>query len=158
MYIPLISYEELFEFVKEHSLVHEIFYENLYYVPGKTRNEFQNKCKGRNSRTAAYKLLLKILKSFKPQEMVLFLSDDLWPMIKDLPRPDKWIHQPAQKSRYLYSGIVNLGCICYMISMLQQCFMVPQFRYSVLKAVDSTDVVIGEWKGRQIHDNLLVQF
>jgi hypothetical protein len=81
MYIPLISYEELVEFVKEHNLVHEIFYENLYYVPGKTRNEFQNKCKGRNSRSAAYKLLLKILKAFKPQEMVLFLSDDLWPMI-----------------------------------------------------------------------------
>lgn len=58
----------------------------------------------------------------------------------------------------MYSGIVNLGCICYMISMLQQLYMVPQFRYLLLKAVDTTDVVMGEWKGRTIHDNLLVQF
>ena len=36
--------------------------------------------------------------------------------------------------------------------------MVPQFRYLVLKAIDTTEVVMGEWKGRQIQDNLLVQF
>ena len=39
LYIPLISYEELVQFEKEHNLVHEMFYESLYYVPGKTLNE-----------------------------------------------------------------------------------------------------------------------
>lgn len=119
LYIPLVPYEELIAFEKEHNLVHEIFYENLYYVPGKTTSELQNKCRGKNSRTSAYRLLLKILKAMKPQELTMFLSEDLWPMIQDLPKPDKWLHQPSNKSRYMYSGIVNLGCICYMISMLQ---------------------------------------
>lgn len=66
LYIPLISYEELIAFEKEHSLINEMFYENLFYVPGKTKNELQNKCKGKNSRTAAYRLLIKLLKAFKP--------------------------------------------------------------------------------------------
>jgi hypothetical protein len=39
LYIPLISYEELIAFEKEYNLVHEMFYENLYYVPGKTTSE-----------------------------------------------------------------------------------------------------------------------
>ena len=45
-----------------------------------------------------------------------------------------------------------------MISILQQIYMVPQFRYLLLKAVDKQDEVWGEWRGRKIHDNLLVQF
>ena len=80
-YIPLILYEELVHFEKEHHLIHEMFYESLYYVPGKTLNEFYNKCKGRNSMTAAYRLLLKVVKALKPQELVLFMSEDLLPMI-----------------------------------------------------------------------------
>ena len=45
-----------------------------------------------------------------------------------------------------------------MISMLQQCYMVPQFRYSVLKSIDTNEVKMSEWKGRKYEDNLLVQF
>ncbi len=54
-------------------------------------------------------------------------------------------------------GIVNLGCICYMNSMLQQFFMVPAFRYQLLRAVDNSAVDIVEHKGMQIDDSLLRQ-
>jgi uncharacterized UBP type Zn finger protein len=31
-----------------------------------------------------------------------------------------------------YAGIKNLGCICYMISLLQQLYMIPFFRRGIL--------------------------
>ena len=39
---------------------------------------------------------------------------------------------PKIRSEYGYCGIHNLGCICYMISMLQQFFMVSSFRYLIM--------------------------
>lgn len=35
-----------------------------------------------------------------------------------------------------YVGIRNLGCICYMNAMMQQFYMTPEFRYSMLRADD----------------------
>ena len=56
-----------------------------------------------------------------------------------------------------HCGLVNLGCICYMISLLQQFFMVPQFRYQLLKAVDTTPEKMVEYKDDMIDDNMLRQ-
>ena len=52
---------------------------------------------------------------------------------------------------------MNLGCICYMNSMMQQFFMVPQFRYQLLKAVDESPNDFKEYKGYVVNDNLLKQ-
>lgn len=74
----------------------------------------------------------------EPKEMVKFLESQIKPIIMDVPRPQKWRHLPSSKSRVLqHVGIVNLGCICYMVSMLQQLFMVPEFRYQLLLAIDA---------------------
>lgn len=40
------------------------------------------------------------------------------------------------RSELGYAGIRNLGCICYMIAMLQQLFMTKAFRYLILMADD----------------------
>jgi len=47
-----------------------------------------------------------------------------------------------------YAGINNLGNICYMISTLQQLFMVPQFRYQLFKAIDKSPEDIQTYKER----------
>ena len=39
------DYEGFMQFVQEHEIEHEIFYELLFYVPGKTKNPNLNKCK-----------------------------------------------------------------------------------------------------------------
>lgn len=71
----------------------------------------------------------------EPHELVDFIKDFIVPLIKDVERPKKWRHSPSGGSRTdNYIGITNLGCICYMISLLQQLFMVPQFRYQLFKA------------------------
>ena len=54
----------------------------------------------------------------EPHEMVEFLEECVTPLIKDVERPKKWRYMPNAKGRQNYLGIVNLGCICYMISML----------------------------------------
>jgi len=80
-------------------------------------------------------------------------------MIKDLPTPTNWSHSAAVKGRQSYCGVTNLGCICYMISMLQQCYMVPQFRYLLLKAfVDHSKIEVKEWRNKKHMDNLVYQF
>jgi ubiquitin C-terminal hydrolase len=40
------------------------------------------------------------------------------------------------RSEVGYAGIRNLGCICYMISMLQQLYMTVPFRNLILMAND----------------------
>ncbi len=38
LYVPLVTYDELIQFEATHNLVFDIFYEHLYYVPGKTKS------------------------------------------------------------------------------------------------------------------------
>lgn len=97
----------------------------------------------------------------QPRELAEFLEDNVYALIKDLERPKKWKYIPSDNSRSVmqsqFVGLVNLGCICYMNSMLQQFFMVPQFRYQLLKAIDDSAPDLKEYKGYFIDDNLLRQ-
>ena len=73
--------------------------------------------------------------------MVTFLQVQLLPMIESVPTPTSWSHQPVTDIRKTgdYIGIRNLGNVCYMISMLQQFYMIPAFRYSLMKVLDETE-------------------
>ena len=46
------------------------------------------------------------------------------------------------KKRYDHVGLKNLGCICYMNSTLQQLFMTPTLRYSILCFSDNKKINI----------------
>ena len=55
-------------------------------------------------------------------------------------------------------GLKNLGCICYMNSILQQLYMVPTFRYAILGSDDHKDKDPCQYGNRIISDdNLLHQ-
>lgn len=56
-----------------------------------------------------------------------------------------------EKSITGYVGVKNLGCICYMISLLQQLYMIPTFRESILSVEDPKKNEIPQ------EDNLLYQ-
>ena len=81
----------------------------------------------------------------------------LYPMIESVPRPVSWSHQPNTKIRRADDpiGIKNLGNVCYMISMLQRFYMIPAFRYSLLKVLEETPPKMVEYKDRMIDDNML---
>lgn len=74
-------------------------------------------------------------------------------------KPKTWNYTPPNSSERVqkYVGIRNLGCICYMNSMLQQFFMIPSFRYNLLCVDDGKPEVIKEYKQEQIDDNMLHQ-
>lgn len=46
----------------------------------------------------------------------------------------EWNHSPSagERSSTSYVGLKNLGCTCYMNSLLQQFFMMPDFRQGIL--------------------------
>jgi len=120
--------------------VEELFYRCLFYQQGKSEAYSNLKgpqgglaismCVTKETRKAGFQVLQEYVGLLGPREMVEFLNMNIGPLVADVERPKKWRHLPSSKGRVeQHVGIVNLGCICYMISMLQQFFMVPQFRY-----------------------------
>ena len=54
-------------------------------------------------------------------------------------------------------GLRNLGCICYMNSMMQQFFMIPALRYNLLCVDDGKAEEMVEYKGKSIDENMFHQ-
>ena len=113
------------------------------------------KCKSKESRTSALKLLSTLCKNnIKCEEFIL--QKCLLPLTLSCKPHKSWAYIPSSESRssFGYSGIKNLGCVCYMISMLQQFYMIPQFRYLLLQANDKKAPNLTK---NDIDDNLLHQ-
>lgn len=74
-------------------------------------------------------------------------------------KPSTWSYQPPNSSERIqpYVGLRNLGCICYMNSMMQQFYMIPAFRYNMLCVDDGKDENMAEYKGKMEDDNMLHQ-
>jgi len=56
-----------------------------------------------------------------------------------------------------YVGLKNLGCICYMNSMMQQFFMIPNLRYNLLCTDDGKEADMKEYKNELHDDNMFHQ-
>ena len=56
-----------------------------------------------------------------------------------------------------YVGLKNLGCICYMNSIMQQLYMVPTFRYAILQSDDHKPIETPSSSSSSFDDNLLHQ-
>ena len=91
--------------------------------------------------------------------MKKFLDEQLGPLVQTIKKPNTWNYTPPGQSDrpQLYVGLKNLGCICYMNSMLQQFFMVPCFRYNMLCVDDGVAPNIVTYKEKRIDDNMLHQ-
>lgn len=113
---------------------------------------------GKKSKDSAYKLLNSLIRK-SPLLMNAFLEKSMIPLMNLIKRHDGWNYSPpglSEKSQK-YVGLRNLGCICYLNSMLQQFFMIPAFRYNLLCVDDKVAEDIQEYKGMRIDDNVLHQ-
>ena len=100
------------------------------------------KCKRPKTRAAAF-ALLSALAQEEPAN-VARIADSLVPVMDavsgDRPPSSAVGAASARRAKSGYVGLRNLGCICYMNSMMQQLYMVPHFRFGVLDAdVEVTD-------------------
>ncbi len=114
------------------------------------------KCKSQQSREAAFKLLESLV-DFDETSMLSVLSDCLLSLPEHLDEPAVWDYTPEKAKRAAcgYVGMRNLGCICYMNSMMQQLFMVPPFRSAMLSVKDN--VLPSVDNPLRIDDNMLHQ-
>lgn len=110
------------------------------------------KAKCRDSRNAAYRLLTVLMSSHS--DNFSSVMDLIAELQSEVPLVKSWSYSPVSDSRQNYVGIYNLGCICYMNSMLQQFFNIPQFRYSLLDVDDQKEPNIGT---NEIDDNVIHQ-
>lgn len=118
----------------------------------------QQRNSANKSREAAYQLLNELIKK-SPVILSNFIQNQLKPLLELIKRPKSWNYTPPSASErgQKYVGLKNLGCICYMNSMLQQFFMIPAFRYNLLCVDDGVKENLVDYKNEQIDDNMLHQ-
>lgn len=89
----------------------------------------------------------------------MIITKYMAPILQRVKRPKKSGYQPRYDGRACgYCGLKNLGCICYMNSMLQQFFIIPTFRYSILSVQDEVAPNMQPFEGDLVDDNMLHQF
>lgn len=114
------------------------------------------KCKSTESRKAAFQLLYTLTNELHENLTEAAVEYLVQPLRRNFWRTgarSDWFIFPLQgeKSRTGYVGLKNLGCTCYMNSLMQQFFMLPAFRDSILET-ENVNVKIED------HENLLMQF
>ena len=74
-------------------------------------------------------------------------------------KPEKPGFAPSSDGRYFngFSGIKNLGSVCYMNSVMQQFYNIPTFRFGLLAADDKHEANIVQHENKDVDDNLLHQ-
>ena len=82
------TYDTVLQVLRELQLIEYLYYEVVFFVPGKTQNEHRQKARRSETRKAAYQLLFKILKFLRPHDMVVFLQDLFLSMIETVPTPN----------------------------------------------------------------------
>ncbi|XP_064603807.1 ubiquitin carboxyl-terminal hydrolase 34-like isoform X2 [Liolophura sinensis] len=93
------------------------------------------KCKSQTSRSAAYDLLVEMVKG-SVENYTLLHAKLLRQHTKDVHAPYPWDYWPHEdgRSKCGYVGLTNLGATCYMATCMQHLYMIPQARQSVLQA------------------------
>ena len=106
---------------------------------GKCLQDAPPLCKQSATRSPAYSLLnaLEDVSDAKAHQLHSLLAEQL----PALEVEKSWKYDPkgAEKSPVGYVGLVNLGCVCYMNSLMQQLFMIPRLRYGILQAKCQSD-------------------
>lgn len=115
------------------NLLNQVF-DFLFALPN-PRSKHVPKCKSQASRSAAFDLLVELVKSAPDNYRIL--HEKLLAQHRPGPHsPYPWDYWPHEDGRSDcgYVGLTNLGATCYMASCMQHLYMMPQARVSILGA------------------------
>ncbi|KAL6440116.1 hypothetical protein ACFW04_003021 [Cataglyphis niger] len=115
------------------NLLDQVF-DFLFALPN-PRSKHVPKCKSQASRSAAFDLLVELVKS--APDNYRMLHEKLLAQHRPGPHsPYPWDYWPHEDGRSDcgYVGLTNLGATCYMASCMQHLYMMPQARVSILGA------------------------
>ncbi|XP_050445730.1 ubiquitin carboxyl-terminal hydrolase 34 isoform X1 [Cataglyphis hispanica] len=115
------------------NLLDQVF-DFLFALPN-PRSKHVPKCKSQASRSAAFDLLVELVKS--TPDNYRMLHEKLLAQHRPGPHsPYPWDYWPHEDGRSDcgYVGLTNLGATCYMASCMQHLYMMPQARVSILGA------------------------
>lgn len=113
----------------------------------------------------AYQLLASLCHN-NPQNIKILIECGLVDLMRTAPEKksqnnygySSYYVDDRPRSSYGYSGLRNLGCICYMNAMNQQFFLTKPFRYAILMAQDHVEKSLAtNKKNKEIDDNVLHQ-
>eukprot|EP00475_Leptophrys_vorax_P014009 TRINITY_DN20378_c0_g1_i1.p1 TRINITY_DN20378_c0_g1~~TRINITY_DN20378_c0_g1_i1.p1 ORF type:complete len:1328 (+),score=359.52 TRINITY_DN20378_c0_g1_i1:77-3985(+) len=122
----------------KHQLLHEVFIKCLFELPAPEHKGglIPPKCKSKPSRDAAFRLLATLVQGCESnmKELIKLLMPYHATTHSNGYDISEWEFksESQQKSPVGYVGIKNLGCICYMNSLIQQLFMMTSVRKSLL--------------------------
>jgi hypothetical protein len=132
---------ELKRFAYEEGLLLTLFSECLFDIPTAELHgaDAPPKCKSKDSRYAAYRLLVELCREDDRNFELLFTA-----MMKHIRRvrpKANWQVTPDAKKKAVhgYVGLENMGATCYMNSLLQQLYLMPQFRREILSVRDQSE-------------------
>src|SRR3990167_1073503 len=96
------------------------------------------KCKTADARYSGYRLFVELCRDVP--ENFNTLTQALMKHIHSNNNHSNWQITPGlkEKSNHGYVGLENLGATCYMNSLVQQLYLIPELRYSLLSVKDQS--------------------
>mmetsp|Transcript_12467 Transcript_12467/g.20271 ORF Transcript_12467/g.20271 Transcript_12467/m.20271 type:complete len:3278 (-) Transcript_12467:248-10081(-) len=128
------------------ALILHLFNQCLFDIASKDNHGMLSppKCKTRISRQAAFCLLCELGKDCPPgfRDLVQLVSAQH----SGGDRRNQWSYQPSALDKAVcgYVGLRNLGATCYMNSLLQQFYMIPEFRWAIMSVHDKVPLTADE--------------